>query len=139
MGRATTPTELSLLLPRIARADGVLRATSPAVQKATAVFHITRAEICLLAGEPVLPHLKAAREALRNFPATPAPRSAECCAGPERGPSIAEKCITCPYLDEAYKPCPACGSEERGQGGYLSCECPAVSIPSGVPGGEVKR
>lgn len=32
---------------------------------------------------------------------------------------------------ETPTPCPACGSEERGQGGYLSCECPAVSIPGG--------
>ena len=24
-----------------------------------------------------------------------------------------------------HRPCPVCGNEERGQGGYLSCECPA--------------
>lgn len=29
-------------------------------------------------------------------------------------------------------PCPVCGNEERGQGGYLSCECPAPTInPTG--------
>lgn len=26
---------------------------------------------------------------------------------------------------EAVEPCPVCGCEERGQGGYLSCECPS--------------
>ncbi|WP_395451153.1 hypothetical protein ACHMW7_16000 [Aminobacter sp. UC22_36] len=26
---------------------------------------------------------------------------------------------------EAETPCPVCGNEERGQGGYLSCECPS--------------
>lgn len=26
---------------------------------------------------------------------------------------------------EDSSPCPSCGNEERGQGGYLSCECPA--------------
>jgi hypothetical protein len=28
-------------------------------------------------------------------------------------------------LREENEPCPVCGCEERGQGGYLSCECPA--------------
>lgn len=27
---------------------------------------------------------------------------------------------------EVEEPCPTCGNEERGQGGYLSCECPAT-------------
>lgn len=32
----------------------------------------------------------------------------------------------CPiFAEEEQKPCPVCGNEERGQGGYLSCECPA--------------
>ena len=26
---------------------------------------------------------------------------------------------------EDEKPCPVCGCEERGQGGYLACQCPA--------------
>ncbi|MDE2471082.1 MAG: hypothetical protein KGL35_20640 [Bradyrhizobium sp.] len=30
---------------------------------------------------------------------------------------------------EQELPCPACGNEERGQGGYLTCQCPAVSVP----------
>jgi hypothetical protein len=28
-------------------------------------------------------------------------------------------------LRETEEACPVCGNEERGQGGYLSCECPA--------------
>ena len=31
---------------------------------------------------------------------------------------------------ETETPCPVCGNEERGQGGYLSCECPAPSPPA---------
>lgn len=27
--------------------------------------------------------------------------------------------------EDEETPCPVCGNEERGQGGYLSCECPA--------------
>lgn len=34
---------------------------------------------------------------------------------------------------EAEDPCPVCGNEVRGQGGYLQCECPAVSIPLSKP------
>lgn len=30
---------------------------------------------------------------------------------------------------EKELPCAACGNEERGQGGYLTCQCPAVSVP----------
>ncbi len=29
-------------------------------------------------------------------------------------------------LGEGEDPCPVCGSEERGQGGYLACECPDI-------------
>lgn len=32
-----------------------------------------------------------------------------------------------PVTEEESEPCPVCGNEERGQGGYLSCECPAPS------------
>jgi hypothetical protein len=28
-------------------------------------------------------------------------------------------------IDGDGPPCPTCGNEERGQGGYLSCQCPA--------------
>lgn len=31
--------------------------------------------------------------------------------------------------DEDTSACPVCGNEERGQGGYLSCECPAPPQP----------
>lgn len=31
----------------------------------------------------------------------------------------------CPFFAGEHEPCPVCGNEERGQGGYLSCECPA--------------
>lgn len=35
---------------------------------------------------------------------------------------------------EELLPCPVCGNEERGQGGYLSCECPAPAPqPADVP------
>lgn len=27
---------------------------------------------------------------------------------------------------EPEEPCPLCGCEERGQGGYLACECPDI-------------
>lgn len=33
---------------------------------------------------------------------------------------------------EPEEPCPVCGCEERGQGGYLSCECPAPASPASV-------
>jgi hypothetical protein len=29
--------------------------------------------------------------------------------------------------------CPVCGNEERGQGGYLTCECPAPLPPISPP------
>ncbi|WP_034853241.1 hypothetical protein [Sinorhizobium sojae] len=32
-----------------------------------------------------------------------------------------------PVTEEESEPCAVCGNEERGQGGYLSCECPAPS------------
>jgi hypothetical protein len=32
---------------------------------------------------------------------------------------------------EDVKPCPVCGCEERGQGGYLQCECPARPLNYG--------
>lgn len=35
-----------------------------------------------------------------------------------------------PAPAEPEEPCPVCGNEERGQGGYLSCECPAPAEPS---------
>jgi hypothetical protein len=44
-------------------------------------------------------------------------------------------CLSCqfrrnhPFPDEE-QPCPVCGNEERGQGGYLSCECPAPALSS---------
>jgi hypothetical protein len=31
---------------------------------------------------------------------------------------------------EELKPCPVCGCEERGQGGYLRCECPSPTPAS---------
>lgn len=59
----------------------------------------------------------------------------------ESGPVYNEQaCTTCQYKDvcdvpmnrmnyplyiDDDKPCPECGNEVRGQGGYLSCECPA--------------
>ena len=66
-------------------------------------------------------------------------RAVKCCAG-NRGPTIAQKCVTCPYLEDSQpateneeisKPCEVCGSNERGHAGYLLCECPASSIHSG--------
>jgi hypothetical protein len=36
-------------------------------------------------------------------------------------------CLSTPSPDEEEAACPVCGNEERGQGGYLSCECPAVA------------
>jgi hypothetical protein len=35
-------------------------------------------------------------------------------------------------MPEDEPPCSACGSNERGQGGYLSCECPVVPPALGV-------
>lgn len=40
-------------------------------------------------------------------------------------------CLSCRFVretpspDERQLPCLVCGNEERGQGGYLNCECPA--------------
>lgn len=31
-----------------------------------------------------------------------------------------------PKTTEPEDPCPVCGCEERGQGGYLACECPGI-------------
>ena len=40
---------------------------------------------------------------------------------------------------EELLPCPVCGNEERGQGGYLSCECPAPALqPADVPHGVMR-
>jgi hypothetical protein len=36
----------------------------------------------------------------------------------------------CPIFQEEQHPCHVCGNEERGQGGYLTCECPAVILKS---------
>lgn len=41
-----------------------------------------------------------------------------------------------PAGDECEAPCPVCGCEERGQGGYLSCECLAPASPSGSDNAE---
>ena len=35
--------------------------------------------------------------------------------------------------DEGEEPCPVCSCEARGQGGYLQCECPALSTPTAQP------
>lgn len=41
-----------------------------------------------------------------------------------------------PDTGEGEEPCPVCGNEVRGQGGYLSCECPA---PKRIPPGSYTR
>ena len=39
----------------------------------------------------------------------------------------------CPmFAEESQEPCPVCGNEERGQGGYLSCECAARTKREGA-------
>lgn len=38
-------------------------------------------------------------------------------------------------INEDEQPCPVCGNEIRGQGGYLSCECPASPEAAAYGGG----
>jgi hypothetical protein len=62
-----------------------------------------------------------------NLPTLPndEERASRCCAG-ARGPSVEQKCVTCPFADPP--PCSVCGGNERGHAGYLLCECPATSL-----------
>lgn len=53
-----------------------------------------------------------------------------CCLIASLSPSSGEPASV---AGEAGAPCQVCGNEVRGQGGYLQCECPAVSIPLSKP------
>lgn len=45
-------------------------------------------------------------------------------ASEQRAPEVCDHCGE-PMPCEEYRPCSVCGCEERGQGGYLQCECPS--------------
>lgn len=73
----------------------------------------------------------------RHFDAAVPPSHFECSTAPFGSPEhqrlvgyeqaradfIGTYADACELIEE---PCPECGNEERGQGGYLICECPAT-------------